>query len=162
MYIQTQRCLVRPFEEKDIDNFMLYRNNLDWMIHQGFKGLSKIKYQAFLLTKPDLAKAAQFAVSNRKTNELIGDIYLKQEDSTFWLGYTITPAQARKGYASEVVSAVLASLSTHGCRQIKAGVLPENQASIRLLEKLGFTYSETDDYGEKVYIKAIDIAEYKE
>jgi len=35
---ETRRCHIRPFEEGDIEAFMSYRNNLDWMRLQGFKG----------------------------------------------------------------------------------------------------------------------------
>lgn len=36
MKIETKICVVRKFIEKDIEEFMLYRNNEDWMQYQGF------------------------------------------------------------------------------------------------------------------------------
>ena len=41
MRIETERCLIRRFEEMDIGDFMIYRNNEKWMQYQGFKGLTK-------------------------------------------------------------------------------------------------------------------------
>lgn len=41
MYFDTVRCNIRPFNAEDIDVFMSYRNDMDWMKYQGFKGLSK-------------------------------------------------------------------------------------------------------------------------
>lgn len=38
MEIQTKRCIIRPFNESDINRFMDYRNDMDWMQYQGFKG----------------------------------------------------------------------------------------------------------------------------
>ncbi|KAB2863272.1 MAG: N-acetyltransferase, partial [Exiguobacterium chiriqhucha] len=31
MTFTTTRCLIRPFEQDDIEPFMAYRNDLDWM-----------------------------------------------------------------------------------------------------------------------------------
>lgn len=39
-----------------------------------------------------------------------------------------------------------------GVMTVCAGVLPENIGSIKLLEKLGFIYSEIDSSGEKIYL----------
>ena len=49
MEICTERCLIRRFEEPDIDDFMVYRNDMDWMKSQGFKGLTKQEYEDALL-----------------------------------------------------------------------------------------------------------------
>ncbi|WP_281221011.1 hypothetical protein [Escherichia coli] len=38
---------------------------------------------------------------------LIGDIYLRQQCDVFWLGYTISPAYARQGYAIEAITATI-------------------------------------------------------
>ena len=37
MEIQTKRLSIRKFVSGDIDSFMDYRNNVDWMRYQGFK-----------------------------------------------------------------------------------------------------------------------------
>ena len=41
------------------------------------------------------------------TQVLIGDIYLRQQCDVFWLGYTISPAYARQGYAIEAITATI-------------------------------------------------------
>lgn len=143
--VYTERCIIRRFEEPDIDEFMTYRNDMDWMQHQGFKGLEKQEYKNALLENFSLQNGAQLAIICNKTNTLIGDIYIKEEDSVYWLGYTITPAKARQGYAFEVVSAMINMLKSKGVICIKAGVESENAASIALLQKLNFQYLETDN-----------------
>lgn len=40
MNIDTVRCNIRPFIAEGIDAFIIYRNNMDWMKYQGFKGCS--------------------------------------------------------------------------------------------------------------------------
>ena len=141
----TERCRVRPFEESDIEAFMSYRNNLDWMQFQGFKGKKYLEYKAALLQQPKFREGVQLAVANRQTGELLGDLYLKLEQNACWIGYTIAPQFARQGFAFEVVSKLLLQLRQAGLTQVKAGVEEQNLASIALLKKLGFTQIGIDD-----------------
>ncbi len=145
MEIQTERCIIRQFNQYDIDDFMVYRNNLEWMRYQGFKGLTKQEYKDALLGSLSLQEGVQLAIVCKKLDVLIGDVYLKQEGSTFWIGYTICPSKARQGYAYEVLSSVIDVLKAKGVDCIKAGVESENAPSIALLKKLKFSYIETDN-----------------
>lgn len=142
---ETERCRVRPFEESDIEAFMSYRNNLDWMQFQGFKGKKYLEYKAALLQQPKFREGVQLAVANRQTGELLGDLYLKLEQNACWIGYTIAPQFARQGLAFEVVSKLLLQLRQAGLTLVKAGVEEQNLASIALLKKLGFTQIGIDD-----------------
>ena len=142
---ETERCRVRPFEENDIEAFLSYRNNLNWMQYQGFKGKKYLEYKAALLQKPKFKEGVQLAVVDKQTGELIGDLYLKLEKNTGWIGYTIAPQFARQGFAFEVVSKLLLQLRQAGLTLVKAGVEEQNLASIALLKKLGFTQIGVDD-----------------
>ena len=135
---ETERCRIRPFEETDIAAFMSYRNNLDWMRFQGFKGKKYLEYKAALLGKPNFIEGIQLAVVHKQTGELIGDIYLKLEQKICWIGYTIAPQFARQGFAYEVVAQLLLQLKKDGLTQAKAGVEEKNAPSIALLKKLHF------------------------
>jgi len=136
---ETERCRIRPFEENDIVAFMSYRNDLDWMQFQGFKGKKYLEYKAALLKQPDFREGVQLAVASKQTGELLGDLYLKLENKTCWIGYTIAPQFARQGFAAEVVTELLTQLKHDGLTLAKAGVEEQNLASIALLKKLGFT-----------------------
>lgn len=103
MNLVTERCTIREFTINEIDSFMEYRNNIDWMHYQGFKGLTKSVYEKELLESHSLIEGMQFAILNTSTKKLLGDIYLRQENNVYWLGYTIHPLYARQGYAAEVV-----------------------------------------------------------
>lgn len=135
---ETERCRIRPFEESDIEAFMAYRNNLDWMQFQGFKGKKYLEYKAALLIQPDFFSGVQLAIVSRQTGELLGDLYLRLEKNTCWIGYTIAPQFARQGFAFEVVMQLLLQLKQAGLTLVKAGVEEQNIASIALLKKLGF------------------------
>jgi RimJ/RimL family protein N-acetyltransferase len=146
MYLDTIRCNIRPFKAEDIDAFMAYRNDMDWMKYQGFKGLTKQEYTKVLLGNRSLTDGIQLAVICRQTNTLIGDLYLKQEGVTCWIGYTITPLKARHGYVYEAVSALICFLSTQEITCVKASVTIGNDASVSLLKKLNFTFLSIEGY----------------
>ena len=52
----------------------------------------------------------------------------------FWIGRD----HWRQGYASEVADAVVCLARNRGYRPVWASVLPDNAASVRVLEKTGF------------------------
>ena len=147
---ETRRCRIRPFEEGDIEAFMSYRNNMDWMRFQGFKGKKYLEYKAALLKQPNFNTGVQLAVVHRQTGELLGDLYLKLEKSVAWIGYTIAPQHARQWLAFEVVTQLLLELKQAGLTLVKAGVEEQNLASIALLKKLGFIQIENSD-SERIF-----------
>lgn len=150
MQIQTDCLTIRPFTSEDIDSFMEYRNNEEWMRYQGFKGLDKKTYEERLLQPPEAESGMQLAIADTDTGGLIGDIYLKKFGTIYWLGYTIHPKHARRGYASEAARGIIEWARRGGAEKILAGVLPGNTASVRLLEKLDFRYMGEEE-GEYIY-----------
>lgn len=150
MSISSERCTIRDFRPEDIDRFMEYRNNMEWMRYQGYKGKSREVYETDLLQDAPIETGKQLALINTATSQLIGDVYLRKEDDVFWLGYTVHPAHARKGYAAEAVVAMIGWIAEQNGSMIKAGVLPDNIASIGLLKKLGFLHA-YDEEGELVF-----------
>ena len=73
----------------------------------------------------------------------IGDVAVGIHDNGHQatIGYSITAAEQGKGYATEAVGAVIGALFNEGkLHRISAGIDPENVASRRLLERLGFRY----------------------
>ena len=136
----TDRCHIRLFQEKDLERFIQYHNNLAWMQYQGFKGLTSEQYRQELLQPHSLSEGIQLAVADRQTDILLGDLYLRQEKDCCWIGYTISPDYARQGYGFEAVEGLIQRLFAQGISSVKAGALPQNTASIALLQKLGFHY----------------------
>lgn len=145
---QSERCYIRPFVNADLDEFLVYRNDLEWMRFQGFKGLSREEYKEHLLKEPSLENGAQLAIISKSDQHLVGDVFIKKEEDTFWFGYTVSPAFKRQGYAYEVADSMIAWIKQQGDFQVKAGVSPENISSIRLLERLGFSrqYEKEGDF----------------
>lgn len=83
---------------------------------------------------------------------LIGDLYWELgEDHICWIGYTLDPHYEHQGYAYEAVFTLLEHL-THlfGIDLFMARILPANQPSIRLIQKLGFVQIYPEIYAKKV------------
>jgi ribosomal-protein-alanine N-acetyltransferase len=79
----------------------------------------------------------------RETGTVIGDAGFHgppDEEGTVELGYAIVPERRRRGYATEAARALVEwVLAEPGIAAVVAGCKPDNVASIRTLERLGFT-----------------------
>lgn len=154
LVIETNRCILRCFEEKDLDSLMTYRNNEDWMKYQGFKNLTKEEYRKILLVPLNVENGVQLAIIDRTNDNLLGDLYLRKEEKTITIGYTVNPIFSRRGYISEVLKALLPILKAHypDCK-IVAMTERENIPSKNLLLKLGFIYDGwIDKWQSEIYV----------
>ncbi|EAQ65501.1 hypothetical protein MED121_22557 [Marinomonas sp. MED121] len=97
-----------------------------------------------------LDESLLFLVYQTELQHLIGFsfIYLEQTDEgqkNAHLGYLLAQASWGKGFASELVSHLIAHIQTRDLADtLIAGVNESNLASIALLKKLGFKQSESD------------------
>jgi ribosomal-protein-alanine N-acetyltransferase len=151
MRIETERLLLRHFLGSDLDAFLIYRNDEDWMRYQGFKGLTREAYRRVLLAPPDEDAGFQLAMVRKSDGRLAGDVYLRREGTTLWLGYTVSPALARRGYAREAAEGVARWAAINGFIRLAASVDPGNVASVSLLVKLGFVPAGRDEEGDDLY-----------
>lgn len=139
--IETERLIVRSFKESD-----------DIDLHEYLSDAGVYKFEPG--NPIDLNEAKELCVKRSKGNEwyavvlkenqkMIGHVYLGQidpkEKMTWELGYIFNPKFYRKGYASEASRALVEytfkELKAH---RIMARCDPENPASWKLLEKIGF------------------------
>jgi RimJ/RimL family protein N-acetyltransferase len=84
----------------------------------------------------------QYAVELKPDHRHIGDVGVNLNDNRMQaeIGYTLAPDRQGHGYATEAVRAVLDRLFTvQGLHKVTAECDARNVASIRLLERLGFT-----------------------
>ena len=76
------------------------------------------------------------------------------------LGFAFLPAHMGKGYAHEIASATVVHAFNHlGLKNILGITLPENFSSIKLLQKIGFTYVRnfiTSDTKEELSLYSIE------
>ena len=138
---ECDRVFVRPFRQEDTLTFLAYRQDKAIERYQVWKDYSLEDALKFVdwASKCSIASGeTQLALVLKETNTLIGDIYLKFEDTHIALGYTCATAFQKKGYMSEILSVVLSQLQESYKLPMRAEICVRNLDSIRLCERLGF------------------------
>jgi RimJ/RimL family protein N-acetyltransferase len=100
----------------------------------------------------------ELAVVETSSGKTIGILYFNPTQEPATIGYHFNESRHGMGYASEALTAWVAWLEKNKHKTLKALVHPENKASKRVLEKLGFHHHSTHtlpgtDTTEEVYLK---------
>ena len=144
----TKRLCIRPVCLSDKEALFSYRADPETYKHLSFVPKELGDIENFIKKSPENINIPgtwfQLVVLLKETNTLIGDIGLHFLDSdsknkTVEIGYTMNPEYRNKGYAKEALREIIDYLfSTLNKHRITASIDPLNEASIRLIEKLGF------------------------
>ncbi|UNK21021.1 GNAT family N-acetyltransferase [Paenibacillus sp. N3/727] len=110
------------------------------------------------------SKAIRFSIIKIESNEIIGSCgynSLDFENAKAEIGYDIAKSFWGRGYASEAIYSLLDyAFSSLKMNRIEAKVEPENVNSIKLLQKLNFTFEGTLRQYERVDGKLNDLNIY--
>jgi RimJ/RimL family protein N-acetyltransferase len=142
----TGRLRLRELREDDAAFALALLNDPDFLRHIGDKGVRTLDDAVGYLRSGPLASYAAhghglWGVEALDTGELLGMSGLLRRDwlSSPDLGYAFLPTARGRGIASEAARAVLGvARSRFAMPRVVAIVSPENAASIRLLEGVGF------------------------
>ena len=139
--LYTSRLVLRRFQTTDATDLYAYLS--DPQVYRFEPGAPLDRDQANHRAAELAASPCFWAVELRARGRVIGQIYLQQiepaEYLTCELGYILSPAYQHQGYGSEAAAAVVRqAFTTGGMHRVIAHCNPENTASWRLLEKLGF------------------------
>ena len=115
------------------------------------KGFYTLEYQRYKIKESidsmNNKKSMHFVVIDKLKNKMIGHCnYTKIKNQKCWLGYSISKKSEGKSLMFEALS--LSNLHVYknlNIKEIRAGILPENERSIRLIKRLGFKYIEKKD-----------------
>ncbi|SFJ86162.1 ribosomal-protein-alanine N-acetyltransferase [Paenibacillus sp. UNC496MF] len=112
-----------------------------------------VRHLAKVKADPDELGWGVWLVVDRAANEVVGDIGFKgkpAEARTVEAGFGFLPAARNQGFATESVRALMEwAFATGRVDAVTAECLVDNQASARVLEKLGMT--RTGSNAEMVY-----------
>lgn len=159
--IQTDRLLLREFELTDAQ--MMYELNRDPEVirYTGDPPFSSVEDASQFLSNYNDYKENGFgrwAALRRKDEAFIGWCGLKKhKDGMVDIGFRFFRKEWGKGYATESAIATLNyGLDTLGIPEIVGRAARENEASIRVLEKLGMQYwkdAPCDGINDAVYYR---------
>ncbi len=134
--IRTERLLLRPFRESDYDDLFEFLSQLEDDEFEGYPGITYENGREHL--KHRLESKEFRAVELTETGKVIGNIYCGNRDfAAREVGYIVNRRYRRKGYAAEVLSAVIAQAFREGAHRVCAECDPRNVPSWKLLEKTG-------------------------
>lgn len=168
LVIETERLRIRNLEDADLDDFFDYRSNPEVTKYQGFDVFTIEQSVEFISQQKNKkfgfpGQWVQYGIENKNTGHVIGDcaIKLDQYDSRLAeIGITISHKQQRNGYAKEALIGILNFLfNLEDFHRVTEIVDVENEASIKLLESIGF--KKEGHFIENIFFKGKWGSEYQ-
>jgi len=144
--IETERLLLRPHRSDDLDDLVAFHSDPDvvrfvpWPVRHRAATAETL---AVKLDQAELREIGQWlvlAVEHRETGRVIGEVLLKwASERQGELGFALARDVHGHGYAGEAGTAVLdLAFRDLGFHRVSAVVIEGNDASVRLLGRLGF------------------------
>jgi RimJ/RimL family protein N-acetyltransferase len=146
--LETERLLLRPFRDSDLDVFLAYRSDPEVARYQGWElPYERETAQAFIdemkNARPDTpGHWFQAAIELKGSGVMIGDVashLMASDPRQAYIGITLARAYWGKGYGEEAsrrqLDYLFGELNLH---RVVAECDVENAASQALLERLGF------------------------
>jgi RimJ/RimL family protein N-acetyltransferase len=171
-HLETERLTLRPFTEADYPLILRISSDpqtTEYLYYWGRIGTTpesdarRFLDYAVKNWKKSPIRAREFCLVLKDTGEAIGDgsvEWVEGEPGTAEIGWILLPEYRGKGYATEAVKAFLPAMAQKlNIKEVYGICLAENTASVRVLEKCGFTqiYKGLGNYQgkENKIIKAI-------
>lgn len=151
--MKTKRLWLRNLREEDIPAIHAWRNDPVCFRFQRWEDTSEAAMAAYVRKYGNstfLSKECEQHYAVCCGSAVVGDLsyFYTEEDRCVTLGITIAPEHQRKGYAREILSAVIAGVQEkYPELEIVALIDKENTPSIALFESLGFS---RECYAEKI------------
>jgi len=164
MTIETQRTRLRRFGLSDVENMRELESDPEVMkftpsrVPQSLEQ-TKSRLQSLVEKEATYAPFGVWAVELKDTSDFVGWFMLIHTQFNFpELGFMLVRRHWGKGLATEVASALIdfgyRKLNLPG---IAATTNPENSASIRVLEKLGFGITKTISTYDRIFERDIEL-----
>jgi len=125
-------------DKENLDYFVDFWNNLDY--YSGYEGIMEQMTKAEAEKRfEDTSKKATFTIQKKDGKNIGLVVYFGQTSGSITVGYAIEPSEHGKGYGTEALQLMTDYLFlAKEIHRIQANTDPENKASQRILEKVGF------------------------
>lgn len=152
MPIYTSRLLLRNFTPDDYEPLRELDSNTEVLRYRSRSYISPEMTRAFLhqaqqSVQDDPREFYAYAVVRCDTREWLGQCGLTvlSSDTSAFAWYSLLPKYWGQGYMTEAVEALLyAGATEFKLKQLFAECHPQNQASIRVMQKAGLQYQGND------------------
>lgn len=135
--IETERLILRKFQEQDMQDLYEYLSDEDATAFEPYEPMNYEEVQNCLAKR--IESDEFLAVEEKKSGKMIGNIYIGDRHAeSVEIGYMFNRKFWKKGYAYEACSRVCEYIFRQGVHRIEANCDPLNEASWKLLERLGF------------------------
>ena len=164
--LETEKLLLRPFEETDLEEF--YENSKNpkvgpmagWAPHTN-------KEESQRILNMFIEEKEVWAIVNKENNRLIGSVglhndRLRSAEDIKMLGYVLAEDYWGRGFMVEAASAAIRYAFEHlNISLLSVHHYTFNQQSKRVIEKCGFVYEGTLRHAAKIYDSTVyDLACY--
>ena len=137
MITETERMILRRYKKSDLNDLYEYLSDEEVVKYEPYKPMSISEVESNLDWR--ISTDEMIAVELKANHKMIGNVYLGKRDfESLELGYVFHADYWGKGYARESCEALIAIAFSNGVHRIFAECDPQNAASWKLLEALGF------------------------
>ena len=144
--LQTERLVLRTHRAEDLDDLVVFHGDPEVVRYVPWPLRDRTATEQTLRVKLDQGELREpgqwlvLAVELRETGRVIGEVLLKwASDRQGELGFAFARDVQGQGYAAEAAGAVLRlAFDDLGFHRVSAVVIEGNDASVRLLGRLGF------------------------
>ncbi len=155
MKLLTKRLVLRPVKISDADDMFDYSKDQRVGLLAGWKPHSSVKETRKIIKLIFKDRIGVFGIEFE--GKLIGTIGVvpderRQNKDFLMLGYSLSPKYWGRGIMTEAAIEVINyAFLMLGAKYISAYTYPENEASKRVLQKLGFSFDHLASKTDKLY-----------
>ena len=145
--LETERLIIRAHTPDDLEDLLVFHSDAEvtryipWPVRTRAQTIEALDKKLVAASAPAPGAWLDLAVEERASGIVIGGVVLKREEGTdAEIGYVLRRDRWGQGLATEAVVALIEEARARfGVTRFTAIVEAPNAASIRLLERLGFT-----------------------
>lgn len=146
--IETERLLLRKLSPDDKNDVFEILSDEQTCLDDGGFHAFQAQEEAFNTMFAWMQTQRRYAIVLKCEHKMIGLINLQDEERAvpaYELGFVLNPKYRRKGYAYEAISSIMAAwFEQTDVEMFTASHFPYNEASKKLIQKLGFTCEGTE------------------
>jgi RimJ/RimL family protein N-acetyltransferase len=153
--LRTERLILRPHTLADLDDLTVFHGDpavtryIPWPVRTREQTRDALVVKVAQTSARVPGERIVLAIEERSSSRVVGEILLKRKsDTAAELGYVLAADAQGKGYVTEAASFLVdVAARSFGLTTVDATVEEPNTASVRVLTRLGFAPTASDEPG---------------